>query len=79
MKNNTSALKCLLCNGATMVTNSRPSGAMTRRRRECIVCKNRFTTYETYAFTRIDKDTDIPIALALLDVVRKAVDSRILD
>jgi hypothetical protein len=62
-----------------MVTDSRPSEAMTRRRRECMVCKNRFTTYETYASTGIDEDPDIPIALALLDAVRKAVGSGILD
>ena len=40
-------MKCPYCNNnATKVTNKRPSKELIRRRRECLKCKNRFTTYE---------------------------------
>jgi len=39
-------MKCLFCDGETKVTNKRDAGALTRRRRECLECKRRFTTYE---------------------------------
>lgn len=39
-------MKCLFCDGETKVTNKRDAGAITRRRRECLKCKRRFTTYE---------------------------------
>ena len=39
-------MKCLFCNGDTRVTNKRDAGNLTRRRRECLKCGRRFTTYE---------------------------------
>ncbi|MDD2216338.1 MAG: transcriptional regulator NrdR [Eubacteriales bacterium] len=43
-------MKCPYCaNPESKVVDSRPSdeGASIRRRRECLVCRKRFTTYET--------------------------------
>lgn len=34
------------CGGSTTVRETRPSGTSTRRRRECLSCGNKFTTYE---------------------------------
>jgi|SRR3989344_3224674 len=45
----TSSMKCPYCsNGETKVTDKRDSegGDITRRRRECLKCKKRFTTFE---------------------------------
>ena len=39
-------MKCILCDGETKVTDKRDSEGETRRRRECLKCKKRFTTYE---------------------------------
>jgi transcriptional repressor NrdR len=39
-------MKCLYCDGETRVTDKRESPEGTRRRRECLKCKKRFTTYE---------------------------------
>ncbi len=40
-------MKCTYCNHSeTKVIDSRESEDITRRRRECIKCKKRFTTYE---------------------------------
>jgi len=40
-------MKCPYCgNEDTKVTDKRDSDAVTRRRRECLKCKRRFTTYE---------------------------------
>jgi transcriptional repressor NrdR len=39
-------MRCLFCNGDTKVTNKRDAGSLTRRRRECLKCKKRFTTHE---------------------------------
>jgi transcriptional repressor NrdR len=39
-------MKCLFCNGKTQVTDKRESPEGTRRRRECLKCRKRFTTYE---------------------------------
>lgn len=39
-------MKCKFCNGDTKVTDKRESPEGTRRRRECLKCKKRFTTYE---------------------------------
>ena len=43
-------MKCPFCNyGDSKVVDSRPAeeGASIRRRRECLKCGKRFTTYET--------------------------------
>ena len=39
-------MKCLFCSSDTHVTDKRESPEGTRRRRECLKCKKRFTTYE---------------------------------
>ena len=41
-------MKCIFCgNSETKVVDSRESEELTRRRRECLNCKKRFTTYES--------------------------------
>ena len=46
-------MKCPICDFAdSKVIDSRPTdNGGIRRRRECLACKNRFTTYETYEVT----------------------------
>jgi transcriptional repressor NrdR len=39
-------MKCIFCEADTKVTDKRESPDGTRRRRECLKCKKRFTTYE---------------------------------
>lgn len=39
-------MKCIFCGNETHVTDKRESTSGTRRRRECLKCKKRFTTYE---------------------------------
>jgi len=39
-------MKCIYCGKLTHVTDKRESPEGTRRRRECLKCKKRFTTYE---------------------------------
>jgi len=39
-------MKCVYCGSDTHVTDKRESPEGTRRRRECVKCKKRFTTYE---------------------------------
>tara|TARA_Y100000310_G_scaffold314489_1_gene363899 strand:- start:204 stop:635 length:432 start_codon:yes stop_codon:yes gene_type:complete len=39
-------MKCIYCNKNTHVTDKREAPDGTRRRRECLKCKKRFTTYE---------------------------------
>lgn len=41
-------MKCVFCESDTKVTDKRESSEGTRRRRECLKCKKRFTTYEKY-------------------------------
>ena len=46
---------CPYCqNEETKVTDKRDSGAITRRRRECLKCKKRFTTFE-----RVELDLNV--------------------
>lgn len=52
-------MKCIFCNSETKVTDKRESPDGTRRRRECLKCKKRFTTYETafrHEITVVKKD-----------------------
>ena len=39
-------MKCIFCGSDTKVTDKRESPDGTRRRRECLKCEKRFTTYE---------------------------------
>lgn len=41
-------MKCIFCDSETHVTDKRESPDGTRRRRECLKCKKRFTTYEKH-------------------------------
>jgi len=41
-------VRCPFCGGNTEVTDKRDSEGETRRRRECLKCKKRFTTYEKF-------------------------------
>ena len=48
-------MQCPNCNSEeTKVTNKRDSGSVTRRRRECLKCIKRFTTYE-----RVELDLNV--------------------
>ncbi len=48
-------MRCPYCNSEeTKVTNKRDSGPVTRRRRECLKCTKRFTTYE-----RVELDLNV--------------------
>ncbi len=52
-------MKCVFCSSDTKVTDKRESPDGTRRRRECLKCKRRFTTYEkpeTKAIIIVKKD-----------------------
>lgn len=46
-------MRCPFCNSDTKVTNKRDSENETRRRRECLKCKKRFTTYEKLEATNL--------------------------
>src|SRR3989344_5705288 len=48
-------MKCIFCGSDTKVTDKRESGRETRRRRECLKCKKRFTTYEKVELKEIIK------------------------
>jgi transcriptional repressor NrdR len=39
-------MRCIFCGNETQVTDKRDTENETRRRRECLKCKKRFTTYE---------------------------------
>jgi len=39
-------LLCAKCHGESRVVDSRPSNTNTRRRRECLTCKHRWSTME---------------------------------
>ena len=60
-------MKCLKCNSTeTDVIDSRASvGNITRRRRKCIHCDHRFTTYEVY-----DIDVVTPKVMKKLKTVK---------
>lgn len=42
-------MTCPVCGGDTMVFNSRPRPETVYRRRECLTCGHRFTTFEVEA------------------------------
>ena len=50
-------MKCPFCNGKTKTTNSRPDKKMRRRRHECLVCHEKFTTYEMLADEYLEMKT----------------------
>lgn len=43
------SVQCPRCNGESKVIDSRDGESARRRRRECLRCKNRYSTYEIHA------------------------------
>lgn len=43
------SVQCPACNGESRVIDSRDGETARRRRRECLSCKNRYSTYEIHA------------------------------
>ena len=66
-------MKCPICDFAdSKVIDSRPTdNGGIRRRRECLACKNRFTTYETYEVTNTAPLVVIKILTGLLQACYK--------
>ncbi len=59
----------LACDGLTHVIDTRPTRKGVRRRRECLTCKHRFSTYEIPA-EDIDGATKVrTLRLAMKDVL----------
>jgi len=53
---------CTFCDGKTKVINVRHSDGKRYRRRECVECNERFTTYETNFETLIEVfDEHLPV------------------
>ena len=74
-------MKCIFCGGETKVTDKRDSEGETRRRRECLKCRKRFTTYERVEepnFIVIKKDKSrVPFSREKLRVgILKACEKR---
>lgn len=46
-------MKCAYCEGTAHVVDTRETGGVIRRRRECDACKRRFTTYERIALASL--------------------------
>ncbi|MAG11062.1 transcriptional regulator NrdR [Candidatus Pacearchaeota archaeon] len=75
-------MRCPYCSfGNSKVTNKRDSPEGTRRRRECLKCKERFTTYEKYSennfyITKKDKRREKFDREKLLKGIRKAFEKR---
>ena len=79
-----SGVPCPFCGGKSKCTDSRPCDKGTRRRRKCVKCEARFTTYEFASDKEIDTaiKTGMPgVRLALsmaenaLSEARKLVDA----
>jgi len=60
----TPRMRCPLCGGETIVTDKRTTheGRLTRRRRECLLCKNRVSTYEVFVFSKIHKKVSMSLS-----------------
>lgn len=48
-------MRCPVCDGDTKVTDGRKTSKGFRRRRECLECLTRFSTYETIIVQSMDK------------------------
>jgi len=48
-------MKCPICQSKTKVIDSRSTSKGIRRRRECVECLTRFSTYEIILINSIDK------------------------
>lgn len=66
-------MNCPHCGGETHVVDSRPNEDSTRRRRECVECKHRFSTVE------IDADYYETLKPIDKNAVQKAVQQILLD
>jgi len=60
---------CTSCEGDTYIYDTRPHEAGIRRRRKCMKCSTRFTTWETTTKPR-------PIQAVLLEKAKRAVRDR---
>ena len=66
---------CPKCNGDTHTTDSRPTETSHRRRRECLNCGFRFTTYEKILgdnYSEIDVIYAAKIKAKLIDAIDMA-------
>lgn len=69
---NTGGIPCPVCRTGTRITDSRPGESSIRRRRVCVGCGHRFTTFEVEVPTAIESRaarTALKEALELCDVV----------
>lgn len=65
-------MRCPKCNSKdTTVNDSRESGTMTRRRRECMACNHVFTTYE---LSKEEYDKKIKLSDLLAQIVKVGVE-----
>jgi transposase-like protein len=56
VENRSGGLRCPSCGGACAVVDSRPSSDAHRRRRKCLDCDYRFTTFERPAGAEVFTD-----------------------
>ena len=76
-------LLCAKCHGESRVVDSRVSNANTRRRRECLTCKHRWSTLELsfeLAETLQDRLTNLRATLSdvkrMIHVMEKTLDHK---
>src|SRR3989338_9460636 len=73
-------MNCPTCHQETKVIDSRADERSVRRRRECIGCNSRFTTYErielSVSITKRDGRTEAYDRAKLLDGIRRAGKNR---
>lgn len=60
------SIQCPRCNGESKVIDSRDGESARRRRRECLRCKNRYSTYEIQA-EEYDKLRALKIDMGQID------------
>lgn len=72
---NIPADRCPLCCGDTRVTETRPTDASLRRRRVCMVCAHRFTTYEVISADDAPTGALVMFSKRRLTQIRHAISS----
>ena len=75
-------MRCVICGADdTRVVDSRPSegGLSIRRRRECISCQHRFTTYERAAVTLVVRKRDGSLEAYDPRKIRRGVENALAD
>ena len=65
IKSDANTIVCPECGGDTQTKDSRPIAdrTITRRRRSCLACKHRFTTFETLAKRQVADTKDLSLML----------------